>query len=310
MFISNNMYNKLYLLCFLLGISNLALADVFFDEYYTFKYSEAEVFENKLKAIFKLAKGFEVEFKSERWFSIYFDTPELTFLNQNQQLKYQAKEDIRKKKVKKEYIKKEKVKFDESIDYLKNKQIQTYKAKHYKNSISIEEKHPLLGLVKRTERKAFIEQLQSDGITNPMRIKYIFQSSKNIHRYTLYNEENLLFSIEINYIETTLIKAKLAFLFVKFEFDTAKINNLNEHEVIELEKIVKKINDSMPELAEKVSIETTEYKFIFNKMKDDIMLFSLNLKYPIIIKMLYTLLYILLGLLVLKTLFWKRLTVI
>jgi len=300
MFISNNMYNKLYLLCFLLGISNLSLADVFFDEYYTFKYSEAEVFENKLKAIFKLAKGFKMEFKSERLVSIYFDTPELTFLNQNQHLKYQAKE----------YINKKKVKFDESIDYLKNKQIQTYKAKHYRNSISIEEKHPLLGLVKRTERKAFIAQLQSDGITHPMRMKYIFQSSKNIHRYTLYNEKELLFSIEINYVETTLIKAKLALLFVKFEFDTAKINNLKEHEVIGLEQIVKKINDSMPELTEKVSIETTEYKFIFNKMKDDIMLFSLNLKYPIIIKILYTLLYILLGLLVLKSLFWKRLTVI
>lgn len=134
---------------------------------------------------------------------IYFDTPDLYLLKNDLILKYQAKEYISKKK--------NKIKYYESIIYIsKSKEKHTFKAKHYNSVKSIEEKHPLLSLVKRADRKLFMDLLHKDGIEYPMKLKYVLENNRyskekpnDVHSYKMLfdksNGDDPFFSMKFQY---------------------------------------------------------------------------------------------------------------
>jgi len=127
--------------------------------------------------------------------TIYFDTPELALLKNHSSIKYQTKEYTSKKG---------KLKYKESIiySYDKNK-TQTFKVKHYNTVKSPEEKHPLLALVKRKDRPLLISTLKQNGITYPLKLKYIFKTSDTNKTYPqLYKQHTkntMLFSLMFHY---------------------------------------------------------------------------------------------------------------
>jgi len=100
---------------------------------------------------------------------VYFDTPKLYLLDNNLTLKYKVEEYTSKKN---------KLKYKENIIFIdKNQKLYNFKVKHYKTVKSIEEKHPLLSLVKRRDRKTFISLLKNNGIVYPMKLKYVLKVS-------------------------------------------------------------------------------------------------------------------------------------
>lgn len=110
---------------------------------------------------------------------VFFDTPSLYLLKHDMSLKYQAEQYVSKKK--------KKIKYHELIIYKSlDQKKHTFKVKHYKNVKSKEEKHPLLSMIKRKDRKLFMNMLQKNGIKYPMKLKYIFE---NVKKST--NENNI-----------------------------------------------------------------------------------------------------------------------
>jgi len=134
---------------------------------------------------------------------VFFDTPTLYLLKHDLSLKYQAEQYISKKKKKKKY---HELIIYNSLDQKKH----TFKVKHYKNVESMEEKHPLLSMIKRKDRKFFMDMLQKDGIEYPMKLKYIFENvekstnENNVSNtyqslFKQKNDSNLFFRIKFQY---------------------------------------------------------------------------------------------------------------
>jgi len=99
---------------------------------------------------------------------IYFDTPDLYLLKNDKTLKYQAKKYLTKKN--------KKIKYIETIIYeSKTQKKLTYDVKHYNSVKYIEEKHPLLALIKRDQRITFKNMLKKEGIEYPLKLKYILK---------------------------------------------------------------------------------------------------------------------------------------
>ena len=126
---------------------------------------------------------------------IYFDTPQLTLLKNNSSLKYQASSYTSKKN---------KLKYKESIIYTYDiNKTKIFPVKHYNTVKSIEEKHPLLALVKRANRPLLIETLKQNAIIYPLKLKYIFKTSDTNKTYPqLYKQhtkDTILFSLMFNY---------------------------------------------------------------------------------------------------------------
>ena len=126
---------------------------------------------------------------------VYFDTPELQLLKSNESLKYQATKYLSNKN---------KPKYHENIIYTYDtNQTKIFQVKHYNSVKSIEEKHALLALVKRDERKLFIETLKHHGLKYPLKLKYILQTTDSFLSYKqLFDQQTTqdkLFSIKFQH---------------------------------------------------------------------------------------------------------------
>lgn len=103
--------------------------------------------------------------------NIYFDTPDLYLLNNDKVLRYEAKQDTSKKKTKYiEYI---------IYDSKTQKQVK-FDVKHYDSVKYIQDKHPILSLIKRDQRASFDAILKKEGIKYPAKLKYIFDVTSSI----------------------------------------------------------------------------------------------------------------------------------
>ena len=161
---------------------------------------------------------------SAQTLNIYFDTPDLYLLKNDKTLKYQAKRYLTKKTKKPKYL--------ESITYhSKTQKPTTFDVKHYNKVKTIEEKHPLLSLIKRDQRASFIALLKKEGLKYPLKLKYIFEASIDSNNSSDYKtiflqktKQDPLFAYKLQYpylvnlLYSLLIAAiGLALIFVLFK---------------------------------------------------------------------------------------------
>ena len=127
--------------------------------------SDFITFKKKLEKLL-LESGYQLKTTKKNELSLYFDTPGLSILENNGYLYYHAHEYLSKKNKKK---------YRETIKYSNNGSvISDFMVKHYKSVKSIQEKHPLIALVKRKQRPLFMKTLRATGIKYPMKLNYIF----------------------------------------------------------------------------------------------------------------------------------------
>lgn len=127
---------------------------------------------------------------------VYFDTPDWYLLEHNMSLKYQRIPYLSKKR--------QKVKFFETIEYhVGSQKKHVFAVKHPKRVQSIQEKHPLLSLIKREERERFVQLLEHNGIHTPMRLKYVLQTTVSQKTYAqafaLEQDKNPFFWLQFHY---------------------------------------------------------------------------------------------------------------
>jgi len=166
----------------------------------------------------------DIKLDSNKSLIIYFDTPNLYLLENNLTLNYQAKKYISKKN---------KIKYKESITYIsKSQEKHIFKVKHYNNVKFIEEKHPLISLIKRKDREVFLNTLKKDGIKYPLKLKYVFEIYQKLNvensRYrVLFDKRKIVepfFNIKFQYpflvnllyaISSALIGLLIIFIFFR-----------------------------------------------------------------------------------------------
>ncbi|RLA76306.1 MAG: hypothetical protein DRG78_19255 [Epsilonproteobacteria bacterium] len=127
---------------------------------------------------------------------IYFDTPDLFNLKNGSSVKYQAVSYISKKK--------KKIRYHENIIYTYDtNKTKIFPVKHYNSVKSVEEKHPLLALVKRKDRELFMTVLKNNGLTYPLKLRYILETIDSNATYKelfkVKSKDNYLFNIKFQY---------------------------------------------------------------------------------------------------------------
>ena len=163
--------------------------------------------------------GSEKKHSSSRELVVYFDTPELLLLKNSGYLSYSAKEYMSKK---------DKLKYDEEIEFnYKNKKL-IVPVKHYKNSKTLEGKHPLMSLVKRKYREVLTDELKNSEINQPMRIKPIFNVSKIVDSYKIVSDSNETLTLESHTIFSNSFDNELNFTLY---YISSESNEKNEYSV-------------------------------------------------------------------------------
>ena len=198
--------------------------------------------------------------REENSLEVYFDTPEFYLLAQKYYLTYEAKQKLSKKKKN----------YDEVV-YFKtsDSKAATFEVKHYKNTQTIEDKHPLLSLLKRDQREGFKNTLNASGIIYPMKLKYIFDVSKSTYHYELYQAQK-----RVSYITVSSYKAKNSTLLNTLVCDGVLLDFLK----------LKKTPQS-----------ATIYMLLHEQISKADSLYNFKVTYPYLIKIIYTILLFIIG---------------
>ena len=235
------------------------------------------------------ANGFDVSEDISRQYKIYFDTPELLLLNSDYSLRFLGTE---------YHSKKSKQKFHEFVEFFSGQNQQdVFSVKHYKNVESLEEKHPLIFLVKRKERSQFLEKIKNSGVKYPQRLREVFQASDIVRKVAIDYE-----GISIGFIESH----EMIVISQEKEIPLSLLELKLNQELIS--KLPADIKEMIKGYTDEIRCDyDTEYKVLFSIMEDEIDYFELRLAHPYFINLLFAFSLALIGVFVLKILFWGRL---
>jgi len=234
--------------------------------------------------------------KTERIFEIYYDTPEFHYLTENGFVRYHAVQYLTKRK--------KKVKYHEEIQYSSDGiSSSIYPVKHYKKVKNLEEKHSLLGMVKRKSREEFIRQMTADGIEYPMRMKSVFHTGKISYQSTLLHHRWPVLVATVSQLEITSTRNTLDLALLEIEILPLGAGGLNDAEVSTLQLF----HNNLDGLNYLTKIDfTNEYSEILDRVKVSDALFSLNFKHPALINFVYAIVTALFGTLILYVLFLRN----
>lgn len=273
------------LIVFILSLQRLGAAANLQQNYYTTELSEPE-FQHLMRQ-FSAAKSYNFTDTTNKYFAIYYDTPELKLNKEYRYLRYQARE---------YFSRKQKRKYEENITYLsKNQQQRIISVKHYNRVKSLEGKHPLLSLIKRNERSTFIDVLDNDGIPYPMRLKQIFQVAKIVNTYELLKHDEKVATINLAQLRVSAFNQDTEFSILTLIMSEATSGTALQNELVAALGLENAL--SYP----------TEYTAVYTKMQQTVKFFPWIFQYPYLVNLLYALGLGLLGGFIIWSLFRKRL---
>jgi hypothetical protein len=248
-----------------------------------------------------LSESFQVTSKKIRSYEIYFDSPELYFFLDDGSLRYRAVEYLSKKKKNRKY--------HEHVQFTSSGGIAfEYPVKHYGRLKSPEEKHNLLGLIKRGDREAFIVRLEKEGIKYPLRIKEVFHIAKITDIYELSRNQQVFASIQLDSVTLLVFDQELDFFIFNIQLDEGVVRSFPDDIQESIFSITSSLGTFLSALA--VSADSsdivTEYTLLFSYMKNHTTLFNWFFQYPYLPRLLYAIGFSLAGLLLMKIFFWTR----
>jgi hypothetical protein len=214
-------------------------------------------------------ENFKVVENKKKIFEIYYETPEFHYRNNGGYLRFQAIPYLSKKK---------KVKYNETVEHLDTGKLpQNYPVKHYDSIRSHEEKHALLGIIRRKSRNDFIEHLALDGIRHPMRIKPIFQVEKDVQELILSRNDEPVIRFIIRTLTTNTSTTALSLLVISNELEVLRDKNVNSVNQQPLGKLVEDIKSTSP-LTRTTSAE--EYHLLIDGIIETDKMFLIDFEHP------------------------------
>jgi hypothetical protein len=223
--------------------------------------------------------------ENERCYKIFFDTPDLFIYKNNSSLAYEATEYFTKTRNRR--------KFKETVLYRGiDRTVRQYPVHHYDKALSPVEKHPLLSLIKRTERDALLDRMSRDGIKFPMLIKTIFHLAENNITYKIFNkDEKLLCILRLAQAKAT-VGGKNRSLTL-FSIDMGETTEpLGQAAPAWKSALLNEIGELMQDNSEPTDYKATNktaYGLTLAYLENNIKFFHLHLRYPALLKTIYLL---------------------
>lgn len=163
-----------------------------------------------------------------------------------------------------------------------NGQTLSWPVKHYNSVKTLEGKHPLLSLIKRSERDGFINALKSSGVNNFFRLKEILQVSNIEHHYINQNSQ-LDKVVTIKQAAVSIANNELELITLKLDNDFTNTLMQQIRKLIIYKQLVSKNND---------------YSNIFAESDNNIFGLYWKLRNPYIVNLFYAISYGLIGILI------------
>jgi len=239
-------------------------------------------------------KNYHIQHSTDREFQIYFDTPDFILKNNNAYLVFQAKEYTPRNKKKKKISRLVSYKYNSLMDLA---------AKNYNRVKDMYDKHPLFFLVKRDLRKSLLEKLQQDDIKNPLIIKSLFNTARNIETFTIYYKKQKMLTIELTFYVNQVENMQFNFSNLLFKTEEALQNKPQQNN--DLNKLKTILIEKLPQVQMASDIDN-EYLFIFEQIKAQMGSIEYFLQYRDWYNFIMALIYALAGLIVIKLAFWQR----
>lgn len=233
---------------------------------------------------------------TQQQFEIYYDTPEFHYSNKSGFIRFQATPYLSKK---------QNLKYTETIQHTDNAGVLlSYGVKHYNNVKDPQEKHSLLGMVRRNARGLFVERLKLDGVEYPMRLKPIFKIAKSSQSMLLRSNDNSAINLTITKLQAIDSDTSLS-LVQLWQESAGEENNLaiNSASASQAIRFIHSL-ETLTSLS-KVAYEN-EYKLMLDTIikADDTFLFKF--KYPALSRLGNAIFISLFGLAILLILFIRR----
>lgn len=277
-----------YPLKFSIDISNNMLMDVV---------NNIEDVINIQKTSDKITNKLQFEWKDINLYDRYYDVPKLVLLKKNTRI-YQrtfVEQYITTRKGKKKKTK-------DNIIYIDELNIErVFIAKKYKKVKEFWGKHPLLGKIKRKERGDLASSLNMVGIKSPLRLKNILNLRSVGRRLTVSTNNKKITSIDILNHQADSMGSEVHY---------ATIHFLASHDK-EANSIATKISAKLQKYLNTSSknanlYSENRYKHAFNILSDEVALLSYRITYPVFVKIFYSLLWFIIGGILILILFRKR----
>lgn len=265
----------------------------------------------------KVDPSLRSEFFSELWYEEYFDTPDLALLGGDNAIKYSIWVDSNGKKpgIKNEVA--EILIHDiqgygldlariSNFGIISGDNIQ-FEVAHYNTTTSPDEKHRLLGIVKRNVRPVFKDILKIIGIENPFYLTNVVNITGRRAGFKIIRNDIPMGRICLEEITTEKFGIEYLYCILKFVHDPgfgpvaaldekARIEEAIEDDLLNSVSVVKRVKE-------------TDYRLALSQLDEQFPFFKVLLRYPIIEKCGKVILLSLFGFVVLGVLFYKRLFV-
>lgn len=251
----------------------------------------------------EMGPGFSTRFSRENVYLYYFDTPGMLFLENRWSIGYSVK--ITGGSSGSEEIKKE-----EFVDiHCGGKEavppldpFTRFTVRHYNRSVSFEEKHPLVKLVRRAERRQFKDVLKKRGIQSPLLLKPVLPVLEKREKFDIYYKDRMFVSIVLLTVESETfgISTDLALLTLRSHREIG--HNSNEKRAVDL------IRSHLPgEVTGDREIVAPGYPGLMDRFREKVPFFIFLVKNPVISDFIRVLPYALGGLFFLVLFSRKRL---
>ena len=236
------------------------------------------LFLEKLDLKKRLFEDWEIEKREKRYNYFYFDTDNLILYKKNIEAVL--------------ILNQSKKKFIRLKDTL-------FETKRYKKQKSLEEKHPLFGIVKRGEREEFRRILKTTAFVEPLKLKNLFNLIK-LNWDIVISKDNLPYAI-ITLQKSILKDFSLKPDYYQIVFIVKNKSKINGNDYKFLKNIAQNLENRLQKeffLLKKSKCEN-DYICDFDYFKKDVPFFEFAVQYPLFYYMIYVCIIGLIGVLIL-----------
>jgi len=265
----------------------------------------------------KVDPSLRSEFFSELWYEEYFDTPDLVLMGSDNAIRYSIRVDNNGKKpgIKNEVA--EILIHDirgygldlariSNFGIISGHGIQ-FEVDHYNTTTSPDEKHQLLGIVKRNVRPVFKDILKLIGIENPFYLTNFVNITGRRAGFKVIRNDIPMGRICLEEITTEKFGIEFLYCILKFVHDPGFDPVAAPDEKTRIEEAIE--DDLLNSVSVVKRVKETDYQLAFSELDEQFPFFKTLLRYPIIEKCGKVIFLSLIGFVALGVLFYKRLFV-
>jgi len=263
----------------------------------------------------KVDPSLRSEFFSELWYEEYFDTPDLALLGGDNAIKYSIWVDNNGTKpgIKNEVA--EILIHDiqgygldlariSNFGIISGDSIQ-FEVAHYNVTTSPDEKHSLLGIVKRAVRPVFKDVLKKIGIENSFYLTNVVNTTGRRAGFNIIYKDIPLGRIYLEEVTAEKFGIQSRYGVVKLGWDVGPGSAVAPFEMTHIEKAIEK--DLSKNISLVRQVKESDYQLAYGKLEEQFPFLRLLLEYPIIRRFGEAILLSLFGFIVLGMFFYRRL---